>query len=79
MCSDEAVSNIVGRSRTGRKGPYAHYYVQISPNNGTFVGKCFTVALIDRLARARDVPCGRNDSESCARLGATRCLALRAA
>jgi uncharacterized protein (DUF2461 family) len=26
-------------SRTGRKGPYAHYYVQIQPNGGTFVGK----------------------------------------
>ncbi|TKA69863.1 hypothetical protein B0A55_08920 [Friedmanniomyces simplex] len=26
-------------SRTGRKGPYAHYYIQISPNNETFVGK----------------------------------------
>ena len=27
-------------SRTGRKGPYAHYYVQIQPNGGSFVGKC---------------------------------------
>ncbi|KAI8934879.1 hypothetical protein NX059_008553 [Plenodomus lindquistii] len=25
-------------SRTGRKGPYAHYYVQIQPNGGSFVG-----------------------------------------
>nr|OQO15840.1 hypothetical protein B0A51_17555 [Rachicladosporium sp. CCFEE 5018] len=25
-------------SRTGRKGPYAHYYVQVSPNDQTFVG-----------------------------------------
>ncbi|CBX93066.1 hypothetical protein LEMA_P039670.1 [Plenodomus lingam JN3] len=24
-------------SRTGRKGPYAHYYVQIQPNGGSFV------------------------------------------
>ena len=28
---------IVCRSRTGRKGPYAHYYVQIQPG-GSFVG-----------------------------------------
>ncbi|KAL6711383.1 hypothetical protein ACN47E_005914 [Coniothyrium glycines] len=27
-----------GWSRTGRKGPYAHYYVQIQPNGGSFVG-----------------------------------------
>ncbi|KAF1916790.1 hypothetical protein BDU57DRAFT_244520 [Ampelomyces quisqualis] len=25
-------------SRTGRKGPYAHYYIQIQPNGGSFVG-----------------------------------------
>ncbi|KAH8730623.1 hypothetical protein GQ44DRAFT_700605 [Phaeosphaeriaceae sp. PMI808] len=25
-------------SRTGRKGPYAHYYVQIQPGGGSFVG-----------------------------------------
>ncbi|ENI10877.1 hypothetical protein COCC4DRAFT_157077 [Bipolaris maydis ATCC 48331] len=25
-------------SRTGRKGPYAHYYVQVQPNGGSFVG-----------------------------------------
>ncbi|KAF2850997.1 hypothetical protein T440DRAFT_529753 [Plenodomus tracheiphilus IPT5] len=25
-------------SRTGRKGPYAHYYVQIQPDGGSFVG-----------------------------------------
>ncbi|KAH7398908.1 hypothetical protein DE146DRAFT_755898 [Phaeosphaeria sp. MPI-PUGE-AT-0046c] len=25
-------------SRTGRKGPYAHYYVQIQPKGGSFVG-----------------------------------------
>lgn len=25
---------------TGRKGPYAAYYVQIEPNGGSFVGKC---------------------------------------
>ncbi|KAK5133140.1 hypothetical protein LTR08_008164 [Meristemomyces frigidus] len=25
-------------SRTGRKGPYAHYYLQIAPNDETFVG-----------------------------------------
>ncbi|KAF2036274.1 hypothetical protein EK21DRAFT_96220 [Setomelanomma holmii] len=25
-------------SRTGRKGPYAHYYVQVLPNGGSFVG-----------------------------------------
>ncbi|KAF2721223.1 hypothetical protein K431DRAFT_338886 [Polychaeton citri CBS 116435] len=25
-------------SRTGRKGPYAHYYVQVSPGNESFVG-----------------------------------------
>jgi uncharacterized protein (DUF2461 family) len=29
-------------SRTGRKGPYAAYYVQIKPNGGSVVGKkCF--------------------------------------
>lgn len=27
-------------SRTGRKGPYAHYYVQVQPNGGSFVGMC---------------------------------------
>jgi hypothetical protein len=26
-------------SRTGRKGPYAHYYIQIQPNGGSFVGE----------------------------------------
>lgn len=26
-------------SRTGRKGPYAAYYVQIQPNGGSFVGE----------------------------------------
>jgi hypothetical protein len=31
-------------SRTGRKGPYAHYYIQIQPNGGSFVGK-FTFSL----------------------------------
>ncbi|XP_014560260.1 hypothetical protein COCVIDRAFT_89706 [Bipolaris victoriae FI3] len=25
-------------SRTGRKGPYAHYYVQVQPKGGSFVG-----------------------------------------
>ncbi|KAH6351607.1 hypothetical protein HBI37_037130 [Parastagonospora nodorum] len=25
-------------SRTGRKGPYAHYYIHIQPNDGSFVG-----------------------------------------
>ncbi|KAI4657753.1 uncharacterized protein J4E78_006141 [Alternaria triticimaculans] len=25
-------------SRTGRKGPYAHYYIQVQPNGGSFVG-----------------------------------------
>jgi len=29
-------------SRTGRKGPYAHYYVQIQPNGGSFVGRYAT-------------------------------------
>ena len=33
------------QSRTGRKGPYAHYYVQISPNNESFVGKCTSLLL----------------------------------
>ncbi|KAH7361258.1 hypothetical protein BKA66DRAFT_514747 [Pyrenochaeta sp. MPI-SDFR-AT-0127] len=28
-------------SRTGRKGPYAHFYVQIQPNGGSFVGGGF--------------------------------------
>ncbi|KNG50287.1 hypothetical protein TW65_03207 [Stemphylium lycopersici] len=28
-------------SRTGRKGPYAHYYVQVQPNGGSFVGGGF--------------------------------------
>lgn len=27
-------------SRTGRKGPYAHYYIQVQPNGGSFVGTC---------------------------------------
>jgi hypothetical protein len=27
-------------SRTGRKGPYAHYYMQVQPNGGSFVGMC---------------------------------------
>jgi hypothetical protein len=31
--------------RTGRKGPYAHYYVQIQPNGGSFVGKFSSVPL----------------------------------
>jgi uncharacterized protein (DUF2461 family) len=26
-------------SRTGRKGPYAHYYVQIQYGGGSFVGE----------------------------------------
>jgi uncharacterized protein (DUF2461 family) len=26
-------------SRTGRKGPYAHYYVQVQPGGGSFVGE----------------------------------------
>lgn len=30
------------RSRTGRKGPYAAYYVQIAPGN-SFVGECFLI------------------------------------
>jgi hypothetical protein len=33
------------RRRTGRKGPYAHYYVQIQPNGGSFVGKSSCVSL----------------------------------
>lgn len=30
---------IIGRSRTGRKGPYAGYYVQIAPAEKSFVGQ----------------------------------------
>ena len=30
-----------GRSRSGRKGPYAAYYVQIGPKEGSFVGRTF--------------------------------------
>jgi uncharacterized protein (DUF2461 family) len=32
-------------SRTGRKGPYAHYYVQLQPSGGSFIGKFFRVPL----------------------------------
>lgn len=28
----------VAWSRTGRKGPYAHYYLHIAPNNNSFLG-----------------------------------------
>jgi hypothetical protein len=31
-------------SRTGRKGPYAHYYIHIQPNGDSFVGK-FSIPL----------------------------------
>ncbi|KAF1835786.1 hypothetical protein BDW02DRAFT_495181 [Decorospora gaudefroyi] len=27
-------------SRTGRKGPYAHYYMQVQPGGGSFLGMC---------------------------------------
>lgn len=33
-----AVAYNPSRSRTGRKGPYAAYYVQIQPGGGSFVG-----------------------------------------
>ena len=32
------VADALNRSRTGRKGPYACYYVQISPHGQSFVG-----------------------------------------
>lgn len=38
------------RSRTGRKGPYAHYYVQIAPGNQSFVGKLYLVQEIQHFS-----------------------------
>ncbi len=35
---------IMDRSRTGRKGPYAGYYVQIAPAGKTFVGELLLFA-----------------------------------
>jgi uncharacterized protein (DUF2461 family) len=29
----------VSWSRTGRKGPYAHYYLHVQPDGGSFFGK----------------------------------------
>jgi hypothetical protein len=41
-------------SSTGRKGPYAGYYVQIEPNGGSFVGKyCFPPCTIRGYAHVR--------------------------
>jgi hypothetical protein len=37
-CDINKLLRMTGRSRTGRKGPYAHYYVQVSPKDA-FVGK----------------------------------------
>jgi uncharacterized protein (TIGR02453 family) len=33
-------------SRTGRKGPYAHYYVQVQPKGGSFVGMFDSLLLL---------------------------------
>jgi hypothetical protein len=42
-------------SRTGRKGPYAAYYVQIKPGGGSFVGKHHLVLIVlGRSAMAPD-------------------------
>lgn len=32
----------------GRKGPYAHYYVQIQPKGGSFVGEFFFPLVAER-------------------------------
>ncbi|KAF2830105.1 hypothetical protein CC86DRAFT_367973 [Ophiobolus disseminans] len=40
-------------SRTGRKGPYAHYYVQIQPGGGSFVGGGFWQPEAATLAKLR--------------------------
>ncbi|RMZ74345.1 glycoside hydrolase family 92 [Pyrenophora seminiperda CCB06] len=32
-------------SRTGRKGPYAHYYIQVQPNGGSFVAESMLTAV----------------------------------
>ncbi len=42
----EGVGLITNRSRTGRKGPYAGYYVQIAPGGKSFVGKRFPVHIV---------------------------------
>lgn len=39
------VADIFSRLSTGRKGPYAAYYVQIEPNGGSFVGKSYSLAV----------------------------------
>ena len=44
------------RSRTGRKGPYAHYYVQVSPEE-TFVGKSIGLLRVLSIARSCDFGC----------------------
>ncbi|RYO07388.1 hypothetical protein AA0119_g2334 [Alternaria tenuissima] len=40
-------------SRTGRKGPYAHYYVQVQPKGGSFVGGGFWQPDATTLAKLR--------------------------
>ncbi|EDU48266.1 conserved hypothetical protein [Pyrenophora tritici-repentis Pt-1C-BFP] len=40
-------------SRTGRKGPYAHYYIQVQPNGGSFVGGGFWQPDAATLAKLR--------------------------
>ncbi|KAL7773671.1 hypothetical protein CFE70_003637 [Pyrenophora teres f. teres 0-1] len=40
-------------SRTGRKGPYAHYYIQVQPNGGSFVGGGFWQPDAGALAKLR--------------------------
>ncbi|KAL1792594.1 hypothetical protein ACET3X_009101 [Alternaria dauci] len=40
-------------SRTGRKGPYAHYYVQVQPEGGSFVGGGFWQPDATTLAKLR--------------------------
>jgi hypothetical protein len=37
-------------SRTGRKGPYAHYFIQIQPNGGTFLGKSALSLVVLRIS-----------------------------
>ncbi|KAH6870293.1 hypothetical protein BKA58DRAFT_384758 [Alternaria rosae] len=40
-------------SRTGRKGPYAHYYIQVQPKGGSFVGGGFWQPDASTLAKLR--------------------------
>jgi hypothetical protein len=40
------------RSRTGRKGPYAHYYIQVSPDGESFVGKSRDISFTSTYVRS---------------------------